>query len=100
MESGPEGCCFPSKYLWGAPDHTGLLTLEKKKLFFFLSSYLERQHAIYGGLLNSESPWDVWLKDHFRELTWWSGFGTLPFNVGGVGSIPGQGAGIPHGSGP
>ena len=85
--------------IFGGHQITLGFSLWRKKTFFFLSSYLER-HAIYGGLLNSESPWEVWLKDHFRELTWWSSFGTLPFNVGGVGSIPGQGAGIPHGSGP
>ena len=91
MESGPEGC-------WGTRSHWAS-HFGEKKTFFFFSSYLER-HAIYRGLLNLESPREVWLKDHFRELTWWSSFGTLPFNVGGVGSIPGQGAGIPHGSGP
>lgn len=53
-----------------------------------MSSYLERHHAIYRGLLNSESPWEVWLKDHFRKLTWWSSFWDFAFQRGWCGFDP------------
>lgn len=91
MEAGSEGCCFPSKYLWGHQSTLGF-SLWRKKKFFFLSGYLERHHAIYGGLLNSESPWEVWLKDHFRKLTWWSSFWDFAFQRGWCGFDPWSGS--------
>lgn len=57
-----------------------------------MSGYLERHHAIYGGLLNSESPWEVWLKDHFRKLTWWSSFWDFAFQRGWCGFDPWSGS--------
>lgn len=90
MEAGSEGCCFPSKYLWGHQSTLGFSLWRKK--FFFLSGYLERHHAIYGGLLNSESPWEVWLKDHFRKLTWWSSFWDFAFQRGWCGFDPWSGS--------
>lgn len=41
----PQGCCFPSKYLWGKKFRAHWASLWRKK-FFFLSGYLERHHAI------------------------------------------------------
>lgn len=99
MEAGPKGCCFPSKYLWGHQSSLGF-SLWRKKNFFLVQLFrkipcnirrspkLQKVHGKFG------------LKTILGNLLGGPVLGTLPFNVGGVGSIPGQGAGIPHALGP
>lgn len=86
MEAGSEG--FPVShlsYLWGHQSTLGFSLWRKKN--FFLVRLLKTPCNIQSLTTNTQKVHGkVWPR-YLGKLTWWSSFGTLPFNVGGVGSI-------------